>query len=53
MVEMLDSTVNYVYHGIQNNTILGVFLGGGGAIAKNLTLVEEKVNSVIKCWIFF
>ena len=31
------------------------FRGGGGddAIAKNWTLVEEKVNSVIKSWTFF
>ena len=29
---------------------LGVFLGGDDAIAKKLTLVEERVNSVIKSW---
>ena len=29
------------------------FLGGDDAIAKNRTLVEEKVNSVIKSWTFF
>ena len=28
-------------------------MGGDDAIAKNLTLVEEKVNSVIKSWTFF
>ena len=32
---------------------LGVFLGGDDAIAKYWTLVEEKVNSVIKSWTFF
>ena len=33
---------------------LGVFFwGGDDAIAKNWTLVEEKVNSVIKSWTFF
>ena len=32
---------------------LGVFLGGDDAIAKNWTLVEENVNSVIKSWTFF
>ena len=32
---------------------LDVFLGGDDAIAKNWTLVEEKVNSVIKSWTFF
>ena len=32
---------------------LGVFLGGDDVIAKNWTLVEEKVNSVIKNWTFF
>ena len=29
------------------------FLGGDDAIAKNWTLVEEKVNSVIKSWTLF
>ena len=28
-------------------------MGGDDAIAKNRTLVEEKVNSVIKSWTFF
>ena len=31
----------------------GVFLGGDDVIAKNWTLVEEKVNSVIKSWTLF
>ena len=43
--------------GISWNTkeqrFFGVFLGGDDAIAKNWTLVEEKVNSVIKSWTFF
>ena len=29
------------------------FFGGDDAIAKNWTLVEEKINSVIKSWTFF
>ena len=51
---MLDSTVNLVYHGIQKNTLF-MCIGGRGndAFAKNLTLVEERVNSVIQSWIFF
>ena len=28
-------------------------MGGDDAIAKNWTLVEEKINSVIKRWTFF
>ena len=37
----------------KEQSFLGVFLGGDDAIAKNWTLVEEKVNSVIKSWTFF
>ena len=40
----------------KEQSFLGVFFFGGGgddAIAKNLTLVEGKVNSVIKSWTFF
>ena len=32
----------------KEQSFLCVFFGGDDAIAKNLTLVEEKVNSVIK-----
>ena len=42
--------------GISWNTKERVFMcifGGDDAIAKNLTLVEENVNSVIKSWTFF
>ena len=53
MVGMLDSTVNLIYHGIKIKKNLGVFLEGDDAIAKNLTLVKEKVNSVTKrCTLF-
>ena len=43
--------------GISWNTkeqnFLGVFFGAADTIAKNWTLVEENVNSVIKSWTFF
>ena len=41
--------------GISWNTkeLLGVFLWGDDAIAKNWTFVEENVDSVIKSWTFF
>ena len=42
MVGMLDSTVNWVYHGIQNNTVLCVFLGGDDAIAKKNDISGRK-----------
>ena len=35
------------------HNFFGVFFGGDDAIAKNWTLVEEKVNSVIKSWTLF
>ena len=38
---------------IKEQRFLGVYLGGDDAIAKNWTLVEEKVNSVIQSWTFF
>ena len=37
----------------KRTTFLVVFLGGDDAIVKNLTLVEERVKSVIKSWTFF
>ena len=55
MVAWLDSTNCKL--GISWNTkeqqFFGVFFGGNDAIAKNWTLVEEKVSSVIKSWTFF
>ena len=54
MVVMLDSTEKLgISWNTKEHSFLGVFLGGDDAIAKNLTLVEEKVNSVIKSWPFF
>ena len=52
MVGMLDLTVNYEYHGIQNNKKFEYIFGGDVDIASNLTFVEEKTSSVIKSWTF-
>ena len=52
MVGMLNCKLGISWN-TKEQSFLGVFLGGHDAIAKNLTLVVEKVNSVIKSWTFF
>ena len=37
----------------KRTTFVGSIFWGNDAIAKNWTLVEENVNSVIKVWTFF